>query len=246
MSVKNPTEQYYGIMFRQTCQVLSKLRIGTKKSWLMHLVVLLRNQEWSIVSIKTGRLADGQEDEVWEARDNLVFSRFWICKIRHQDSGRSIRQDPFMNQEWYCTGKAVAQSVTVFKPRRARGDANLVFNRRSRKAIILHDSTLVGAVDQVVTFAGGVLFGRKPRLRPNRRRLVATKLTCASQANLTNFIQTSKRIPNFQYDEARLEVCKQINDDQRFDQESFTEERRKRRLLPCTTSRFRNSCSTIR
>ena len=97
-----------------------------------------------------------------------------------------------MNQEWYCTGKAVAQIVIVFiifNPRRARRDANLVFNRRSSKAIILHDGTLVGAVDQVVTFAGGVLFGRKPRLRPNRRRLMATKLTCASQANLTNFIQ---------------------------------------------------------
>ena len=179
----------------------------------------------------------------------LFFSRLWICKIRHQDSGRSIRQDPFMNQEWYCTGKAVAQSVTVFNPRRARRDANLVFNRRSRKAIILHDNTLVGAVDQVVTFAGGVLFGRKPRLRPNRRRLMATKLTCASQANLTNFIQwTSDKqtYSHFQFDEASLEVCKQVNDDQRFDQESFTEERRKRRLLPCTTSRFRNSCSTIR
>ena len=179
----------------------------------------------------------------------LFFSRLWICKIRHQDSGRSIRQDPFMNQEWYCTGKAVAQSVTVFNPRRARRDANLVFNRRSRKAIILHDSTLVGAVDQVVTSAGGVLFGRKPRLRPNRRRLMATKLTCASQANLTNFIQwTSDKqtYSHFQFDEASLKVCKQVNDDQRFDQESFTEERRKRRLLPCTTSRFRNSCSTIR
>ena len=70
-----------------------------------------------------------------------------------------------MNQEWYCTGKAVAQIVIVFiifNPRRARRDANLALNRRSSKAIILHDNTLVGAVDQVVTFAGGVVRKETP------------------------------------------------------------------------------------
>ena len=45
--VINPTKQYDG---------LGKLRIGTKKSELVHFVVLLTNPEWSIVRIKTKRL----------------------------------------------------------------------------------------------------------------------------------------------------------------------------------------------
>ena len=51
----NPTEQHDGIMFRQTCQVLSKLSIGTKIG-LMHSVVPLANLERSIVRTDTERL----------------------------------------------------------------------------------------------------------------------------------------------------------------------------------------------
>ena len=53
-----------GSCFDKHAKCSAKLRIETKKSGLMHLVVLLRNPAWSIVRIKTGRLADGQEDEV--------------------------------------------------------------------------------------------------------------------------------------------------------------------------------------
>ena len=84
-----------------------------------------------------------------------------------------------MNQELYCTGEAVAQIVIefiFFNPRRARRDTNLVFNQRSRKASILHDNTPVVAVDQVVTFAGGVLFGRKLRLRPKPEATFGDKI----------------------------------------------------------------------
>ena len=52
----NPTEQYDGIMFLESCKALSKLRIGTKYSGLMRLVVPLPNQEWSVGVIKTERL----------------------------------------------------------------------------------------------------------------------------------------------------------------------------------------------
>ena len=43
--VMNPTEQFDGIMFWQACQVLSKVRIGTKRSGFMHSVVLLTNPD---------------------------------------------------------------------------------------------------------------------------------------------------------------------------------------------------------
>ena len=54
----------------------------------------------------------GQEDYVWEARDKLVSSHFSIRKISHQDTGRSVGQD--LNQEWYCSSKAIAQIMVVF------------------------------------------------------------------------------------------------------------------------------------
>ena len=44
------------IMSWRTWQVLSKLSIETKKSGLLHLVVLLTNPEWSIVMITTGTI----------------------------------------------------------------------------------------------------------------------------------------------------------------------------------------------
>ena len=47
-----------------------------------------------------------------------------------------------------------------------------------------------------------------------------------------------------QLDETSLEVSKQIDSGQRFGQELFTEECRKRQWLSCITSRFRNSCWT--
>ena len=50
----NPTEQRDGIMFRQACQTLSKLRIGTTIG-LIHSVVTLTNPEWSVVRSKTER-----------------------------------------------------------------------------------------------------------------------------------------------------------------------------------------------
>ena len=37
-----------------------------------------------------------------------------LFKIRHPDSGRSIGQDQFMNQEWYSTTKGIAQIMIVF------------------------------------------------------------------------------------------------------------------------------------
>ena len=36
------------------------------------------------------------------------------CKIRHQDSGQSIGEDLFMNQEWYCASKAIVQIMIAF------------------------------------------------------------------------------------------------------------------------------------
>ena len=45
-----------GSCFDKHAKLLSKLRIGTKKSGLMHSVLLLTNPEWSIVRINTIRL----------------------------------------------------------------------------------------------------------------------------------------------------------------------------------------------
>ena len=55
-----------------------------------------------------------REDYVWEVREKLVSFHLPIRKIRHRDSGWSIGQDHFMNQEWYCTSEAIAQIMIVF------------------------------------------------------------------------------------------------------------------------------------
>ena len=94
---------------------------------------------------------------------------------------------------------------------------------------------LACALDKVVAFAGQVWFGRNPPIdlstsgRPEEPHTLNEK-----HASLFHI----------QFDETSLEVSKQIDGDQRFDQELFTEECNQSRLPSCITSRFRKSCST--
>ena len=47
-------------------------------------------------------------------KTNLFLLTFEIRIIRHQDSGTIDWRDQFMDQEWYCTGNAIAQIMIVF------------------------------------------------------------------------------------------------------------------------------------
>ena len=68
-----------------------------------------------------------------------------------------------MNQEWYCTGKVIAQ-ITIcichFNLRRAQ-DTNLEFHQRGSDATVVHNNMPASALDKVVTFAVEVLCERK-------------------------------------------------------------------------------------
>ena len=65
-----------------------------------------------------------------------------------------------MNEQWYCTSPD-HYCICEFNLRRAP-DANFVFHHSHSGAIILYDNMLTSALDKVVTFAGEVVFERKP------------------------------------------------------------------------------------
>ena len=108
-----------------------------------------------------------------------------------------------MNQEWYCTGKVIAQ-ITIciyhFNLRRAQG-TNLEFHQRGSDATVVYNNMPASALDKIVTFAVEVLCERKPRLQLRRRRLLANELTCAYQVTRNTTCtrcQSGKHISYFQ------------------------------------------------
>ena len=141
-----------------------------------------------------------------------VSFHLWIRKNRHRDSERSTGQDQFMNQEWYCTSKAIAQIMIVmsyFNLRRAQ-DPNLVFHQKCRDAVILFDKTLASALDKVDTFAGEVLSEKKtPDFKFSRRRTLGERIDLAHVIPAWRTSHTegerSKSISQFQLDETGLE-----------------------------------------
>ena len=118
-----------------------------------------------------------------------------------------------MNQEWYCTGKVIAQ-ITIciyhFNLRRAQ-DTNLEFHQRGSDATVVYNNMPASALDKVVTFAVDVLCERKPRLQLRRRRLLANELTCANQVNQKYHMhKMSKRKTHFLFP---VELSTQIDYD---------------------------------
>ena len=64
-------------------------------------------------SIQSERMVYGQEEKVSEARDKLFFL-VTSASARFVIKTADDRKHKFMNQEWYCTSKAIAQIMIVF------------------------------------------------------------------------------------------------------------------------------------
>ena len=91
-----------------------------------------------------------------------------------------------MNQEWYCTSKAIAHNMIVFITSTCDKLKTQVFHQSSSESIILHNNMPVSALDKVVTLQVKFCLKGIHRLQSSRRRLLATEMTCAHQANLKN------------------------------------------------------------
>ena len=82
-----------------------------------------------------------------------------------------------MNQEWYCTSKAIAHNMIVFITSICDKLKTQVFHQNSSEAIILYDNMPASALD---TFGGEVLFERhsptsiKPEAAPRDRNDLRT------------------------------------------------------------------------
>ena len=131
--------------------------------------------------------------------------------------------------------------IYYFNLRRAQ-DANLFFHQSRSYAIILHDNLQASALDKVVTFASEVSFEKNPRLQSSRRRLLANELTSRisgrsevpytpneKEANAFLILSLTTQVLNF---------TKQTDENYRCDQEFFTENDRKSRILACAATRF--------
>ena len=143
--VTNPTVQHDRIVFWQICQVLSKPGIGTKKSGLMHSVVLLTNPQWSVVRIETERVQGHSHDVTLNPTvislkethlpHGLLFQLSSILENGLWAGGlslRSTRQPCFSHSE----------SVLYMQSNRRAQDANSVFHQRCGDAVILYDNML--------------------------------------------------------------------------------------------------------
>ena len=223
---------------------LKEMRLNWKEHMFHTAALPTFNQTW--------RMVWRREDYVWEVREKLVSfslvnpkdssSRQWVI-----DWTGSLHEPRMVLYQW--SNRPDHDCIYCVNLRRAQ-DANLVFRQRCSDAIIFLRQYASKRTGQFGNFC--------------RRSYVRKKHTDFNQARGDSWRQhrlahirptwrtlysereTSKSLSHFQLDEASLEVSKQIDHDQRFDQELFKETCRKSRLLPCITSRFRNSCSTWR
>ena len=146
--------------------------------------------------------------------------------------------------------KHINRPYHVFEKNLPRAqDASLVFHQSCIDANILFDNIPASAMDNVVNFVGEVLFKREtptltePGGDSTRQNLLA-RISCHPEEHYILNRETSKRLSHCHVDEASLEVSKQIDDDHSI--KNYSQRNAEKRLLPCITSRFRNSCSAKR
>ena len=248
-------------MLWQACQVLNKLRTGTKKKWIDALgrstdnprrsFVRMTKGNWDSCSTRTQSWCHNQSNFAWKqtplswkehkhhtgssnyesflkkARDKGVSSHFWIRKMRHQDSGRSIGRDQLMIVEAKHSQIMIVFLISIWtNSRRKFGISSKLqwrdyfvrlyagkrigqgghFCRWSfvRKAAILPSPS---------PFPPSSLSSLLPlsRLLPSRRRLLV--YVRSTWSDVYSERTRSKCLSHLQFDEGSLEVSKQINED---------------------------------
>ena len=100
--------------------------------------------------------------------------------------------------------------------RRRAQDANLRLHHSSSDAIIFDDTVPASASDTDVTFAGAVLFARKPPTPTKREGTLGDRIDLRMPGQVEELYTLSEKeanISHFQFDETSLEFSKQIDDE---------------------------------
>ena len=135
--------------------------------------------------------------------------------------------------------------ISYFDLRRTQ-DANLALRQGGSHAIILHDNMPASALDKMVTFAGAVLFERKPptSIKPEATPGDRIHFSISGQPEELHALN-EKQAQIFLISSLMKQVLKSPNTStniheviKNYAQKDATNSR----LLSCITSRFRNSC----
>ena len=131
-----------------------------------------------------------------------------------------------MNQEWCCTSTVIAQTTIVF----------IISTYNLLKTHILY--CIKVAMTLVITFAGEVLFERKPptSIKPEATPGERVDLRISGQPKVPHTKNENAEKAFFQFDPTSLIFSNQIDNDCRFDQQLCTDQERRRRILSCVTS----------
>ena len=122
----------------------------------------------------------------------LLTSESATCVIETADDwlGRTSSRTKIVL--WKQCNRTDHDCMYYFNLRRAQS-ANLVFHESCSDAIVLSDNMPASALDKVATFAGEVLFGRKPQTLNKAEATLADRIDMRKKkANLQNLIYSTR------------------------------------------------------